>query len=458
MPTTDVAALRRAGRSPTLPLQLALDDGRMLSIDKLLRVLPGKRLTGIGTLDGQTVLAKLFIAKPGAERHWERERQGLTALLDRGIATPRLLGAGRLADDGHYLLTEYIAGAHAPSTLDEAELLPVFRALGRMHAHGLIHRDAHPGNFLIGNGTTYIIDGDAIRGTETPRAIRENLALLLAQLPQDREARMRASLLSAYQAENGAAPLVPAQLDDAVDKARARRLDDYLGKCLRNCSLFHVEKHWDRFIAVPRDEIGFLAPLVAAPDRWMAGGTPLKQGRTATLALIELGGRKLVIKRYNIKGPGHALSRGWRPSRAWHSWVEAHRLSFLGIATPRPLALIENRIGPLRGRAWLVTEYCPGPDLLRRCALAPLGDDAMRALSDLFRRLFAARISHGDLKATNLLWQGDRPVLIDLDAMRQHTTSSGFQRAWNKDRARFLRNWPENSALHGRFDAMLPRA
>lgn len=427
----------------------------MLSIDKLLRVLPGKRLTGIGTLDGQAVLAKLFIAQSGAERHRERERHGLTALRDRGVDAPRLLGAGRLADGGHYLLTEYIAGARTPSTLDETELLPVFRALGRMHAHGLIHLDAHPGNFLIGNGTTYVIDGDAIRATETPRAIRKNLALLLAQLPQDQEARMRASLLSAYRVESGAAALVPARLDEAVDKARARRLDDYLGKCLRNCSLFHVEKNWGRFIAVPREESDFLAPIVAAPDRWMASGTPLKQGRTATLALIQVGGRKLVIKRYNIKGAGHALSRGWRPSRAWHSWVEAHRLNFLGIATPRPLALIENRVGPLRGRAWLVTEFCPGPDLISK---NPAGDAAVQAVADLFQRLFAARISHGDLKATNLLWQGDRPVLIDLDAMRQHTTSSGFQRAWNKDRARFLRNWPENSALRQTFDALLPRA
>lgn len=458
MPTTDAAALRRAGRSPTLPLQLTLDDGRKLSIDKLLRVLPGRRLTGIGTLDGQTVLAKLFIAKPGAGRHWERERHGLTALLGRGVDTPRLLGAGRLADDGHYLLTEYIAGARTPSTLDETELLPVFRALGRMHAHGLIHRDAHPGNFLIGNGVTYVIDGDAIRDTEDPHAIQKNLALLLAQLPPDQEARMRTALLSAYRTENCAEPPAPNRLDEAVGKARARRLDDYLDKCLRNCSLFHVEKHWDRFIAVPRDEIDFLAPIVAAPDRWMANGIPLKQGRTATLALVDLGGRKLVIKRYNIKGAGHALSRGWRPSRAWHSWVEAHRLSFLGIATPRPLALIESRFGPLRGRAWLVTEYCPGPDLLSHCAASPLGDEAMRSLGDLFQRLFAARISHGDLKATNLLWQGDHPVLIDLDAMRQHTKTGGFRRAWNKDRSRFLRNWPENSALRGMFDVLLPRA
>ena len=85
---------------------------------------------------------------------------------------------------------------------------------------------------------------------------------------------------------------------------------------------------------------------------------PLKRGRTATLARVEVNGRQLVIKRYNIKGPVHALSRSWRPSRAWHSWLEGHRLNFLGIATPRPLALVEQRAGPLRGKArWVSADW-----------------------------------------------------------------------------------------------------
>jgi tRNA A-37 threonylcarbamoyl transferase component Bud32 len=436
---------------------VVLEDGRTLAINALLRLLPGKRLTGVGTLDGKPVLAKLFIARLDAGRHWERERRGLEMLHGQAIQTPRLLACGRLSGGGFYLLTEYIEEARSPAVLEETELSPVFRTFGRMHAQGLIHPDAHLNNFLLKDGTAYVIDGDAIRKAATARAMRENLALLLAQLPPGLEAGMRNALLSAYRMGNSN-PLDLAQLDAAVQKVRAHRLADYLGKCLRNCSLFHVEKHWDRFIAMPRDEVDFLAPIIAAPDRWLEGGTPLKQGRTATLALVEHGGRQLVIKRYNIKGTGHALSRSWRSSRAWHSWVEAHRLDFLGIATPRPLALIERRLGPLRGGAWLITDYCPGADLSARLSESPIGDEAWQAIGRLFQQLFAARISHGDLKATNLLWHDGRPVLIDLDAMRQHTKVARFQRAWRKDRARFLRNWPENSALHGAFDTLLPRA
>ena len=41
--------------------------------------------------------------------------------------------------------------------------------------------------------------------------------------------------------------------------------------------------------------------------------------------------------------------------------------------------------------------------------------------------------------------------------MHQHAGPSGFARAYARDRARFLRNWPADSALHRLLDARLPR-
>ena len=239
------------------------------------------------------------------------------------------------------------------------------------------------------------------------------------------------------------------------------RLADYLKKCLRDCSLFKVDKRPDRFIAMVRDEVELLTPLVADPDHWLDSGITLKQGRTATLAMVELGGRKLVIKRYNIKNPGHALSRCWRPSRAWHSWVEGHRLSFLGIATPRPLAMIEQRLGPLRRQAWVIVEYCAGESLDAHFSrFVETGPPAaeLQAIRELFRKLADAQVSHGDLKATNLLRDGSLLTLIDLDAMRQHASTESYLRAWRKDRARFLQNWPEGSALRCELETALPAA
>jgi len=46
---------------------------------------------------------------------------------------------------------------------------------------------------------------------------------------------------------------------------------------------------------------------------------------------------------------------------------------------------------------------------------------------------------------------------IDLDAMRQHRCPRRFARAYAKDRARFLRNWPADSALYRLLDQRLPQ-
>lgn len=470
LPLETAATLCEAGRSPNAPARIELDDGKTLLLRQLLRVLPGKRITASGELDGLTVVMKLFIAPRDSARHWQRECRGIGMLTQRNLPTPRLLAAGRLQSRGHYVLTEFIDGSRdllpLPETLDDlhlAQLGLAFKTLGLMHAQGLVHDDAHLGNFLLKEGAAYILDGDAVRASRSPADLQSNLSLLLAQLPVSIAAEKREILLAAYRSGNPDLPLDSSLIDKEVLCTRQHRLKDYLKKCLRDCSLFKVEQQRNRFVAMVRNEADFLAPILADPDRWLDAGTPLKQGRTATLAMIEHGGRKLVIKRYNIKGPGHALSRCWRPSRAWHSWVAGHRLEFLGIATPRPLAMIENRYGPLqrlRGTAWLIVEHCNGDSLAARFSSSSTAEppnQEISAIGTLFHQLAAALITHGDLKATNLLWCEARLSLIDLDAMRQHRDSAAFMRSWQKDRKRLLRNWPAGSVLGQALDAVLPR-
>ena len=72
------------------------------------------------------------------------------------------------------------------------------------------------------------------------------------------------------------------------------------------------------------------------------------------------------------------------------------------------------------------------------------------ALDRLFAALLRERISHGDFKGHNLFWDERLACwsLIDLDAMQQHRSARSFARAYARDRARFLRNWPADSALH----------
>jgi tRNA A-37 threonylcarbamoyl transferase component Bud32 len=474
IPTVTRAELIAAGRTPEVPAGVVLDDGRTLVLRRLLRVLPGKRLVAEADFDGARVLAKLYLA-PRSTVHWQRERQGLAHLVSAGLPTPPLVVALPLRDGGHAVLTRFLASsetvaeawrrvgtaaAGAPDAIDV--LTPAFRLLGRMHGHGLTHDDLHLGNFLRSGGTDYVIDGDAIRRhAHVPLDLgtaHRNLALLIAQLPIGWDDAVQ-PLIDAYQAENPYQPVAAGALARAVADVRGRRLSDYLAKARRECTLFHVEQRFDRRTVSLRSAGDELAALLDDPDAAVARGELLKDGRTSTVSRVCSSARTLVIKRYNLKNAGHAFSRLWRPSRAWHSWIEGHRLTLLGIPTPLPLAVREERYGPLRRRAWLITEYCEGPSLAEH--LDPEREPApaaANALRSLFGGLFKARISHGDLKASNLLWTGREIQLIDLDAMTQHRSAAAHRRAWARDRARLLRNWPAGSRLYRWLDEHLPPA
>lgn len=468
--------LRAAGRQPPLPFRVDLGGGRWLTMDRLLRVLPGKRLVGDAHCDGRRVLAKLFVGRRG-ERHWQQEAAGLEALRRAALPTPELVAATAMAGGGYALLTAFLDPAESladcwarlsqrpPGDVEAlAVLAPALTLLGRLHAAGLVQDDLHLGNFLRHDGHLFVIDGDAVRVVSRGQPLAAapacaNLAVLLAQLPPAWQ--QQAALLAAYSAGAGQALPGPdvANLREQIERVRAWRVRDLLAKSVRDCTLFAVERTATRFRSVLRREAEELAPLLAAPDRALSAGSLLKDGATCTVARVEAKGRALLVKRYNLKDLRHALSRLWRPSRGWHSWREAHRLRFFGIPTPAPLALIEERLGPLRRRAWLISEFCSGPNLLTHLSAdrAPPADEA-KAILDLFASMCRQRISHGDLKATNLLWQGGQVVLIDLDAVAQHRTALAHARAWRRDRARLLRNWPSGSALHRWLDEQLPVA
>lgn len=453
LPLLDGAQLGQLGWTAPAPFALLLPDGERLEFTQVLRWLPGRRLAGVAHWGGKTVFAKLFIGDSAA-RHGAREQQGIAALQAHSLPTPTPLAALTLPGVGFLLLSEFLPDAQTleADLSNKAALRPAFTLLGHLHAAGLIHDDLHPGNFLCQHGDWCLIDGDGIHPAEVLKQL-SNLALFLSQLPICLDAHWD-ELIAAY-----GRPVDTAVLPHLVEASRKARLQRFLAKTLRNCTNFAVDRKISRFSVVMRSKAVALGGFLSDPDTVLAQGKILKDGGTCSVAATVFAGLETVVKRYNRKNWRHALSRAWRPSRAWHSWREAHRLAFYGFATPTPLAMIEERYGPLRGRAFLVTEFCPGPNLLDVLSADREPDAAeAEALINLFTGLHRLRITHGDMKATNLLWHAGQVVLIDLDATTQHRAFSKFQRAWRRDRARFLRNWPADSLLHAWLDAHLPTA
>ncbi len=475
-----LSELKTAGRTPELPMSLTLADAAgsaELQLLTLLRVLPGQRYVGAGVWRGRPVLAKLLVGDKAA-RHFQRELAGVRLLAEQGLTTPLLLADGLQDGEGGWLLFEFLEQAsslgdawnavqHLPPLADEqqAVLGEALSAIARQHAKGLWQEDLHLDNLLRHNGQLYLIDGAGIRAEQsgTPlsrQKVLENLGVFFAQLPRSFEP-FTEELLVYYLLSNAEHGLPMEALQKQIDKVRSWRLKDFMSKTVRDCSLFSVEDSASVFRAIRREEEPAMLPVLSQADALLDKGHLYKTGGAASVGRVEVSGRTLVIKRYNIKNFSHWLKRFWRPSRAWHSWREGNRLMFLGIATPKPLAVQEKRFLGLRSKAWLVTEFIDGPDIIERFAAYVESGDApeveLLALDRLFAQLIQARISHGDFKGHNLFWHVDRWAMIDLDAMQQHSSQSSFAAAYARDRARFMRNWPAQSALHQLLEQRLPK-
>ncbi len=471
-----LSELATCGRQPSLPLTVDVGEAGDLVVEQWLRVLPGQRYVGRAQWQGRTVLAKLMVGGNG-HRHYLRERDGAALLIAQDLATPDVLAEGWRAGEGGWLLFEFLDDARslwdawrecehaAPLTEGQAELLGAALGLiAQMHSRGLWQEDLHLDNLLLQTGVLHVIDGGGVRA-ETPgqplsrERVLANLGVFFAQLPTTVEPFIE-ELLVHYLLANSEHALPLEALLKEVRKVRAWRLNDFLKKVARDCSLFSARIGAFGARVVRRDAQARLQNVLDDPDGFIAWGHLYKTGGAATVARIEVDGQPLLIKRYNIKSPLHWCKRFWRPSRAWHSWVEGNRLDFLGIATPRLLSVIERRWLWLRGPAWLITELLGGEDIIARFQPylneAP-PEDELAALDRLFAALIRERISHGDLKGHNLFWEQGRWALIDLDAVQQHSSDASFARAYAKDRARFLRNWPTDSALHRLLDERLPR-
>jgi tRNA A-37 threonylcarbamoyl transferase component Bud32 len=182
----------------------------------------------------------------------------------------------------------------------------------------------------------------------------------------------------------------------------------------------------------------------------MDKGRNLKNGNTCYVSRLTWSGRDIVIKRYNHKGFIHSLRHTIKGSRARRAWIHAHRLGMLKIATPKPLAYIERRRGSLVWRSYLVTEYVQGQEFCYFLEDGSLSEEdhskATHQVVDLLDKIGKFKISHGDLKHSNILITKNGPTITDLDGMKVHKFRWAYRVRRNKDIARFLSGTSVNFA------------
>ncbi len=474
----DADSLIKSRRRVKLPFRLSIrvdDIGTFdITVREILRLLPGKRLALLADDGHRKLFVKLFIGR-AARRYRRRELLGVSAMDTAKVPTPTLLWQGRLCGRGRGLalafeyvnhasnLTEAFKGAN-----DQAGRLAVMTRvmpiLAKLHQGGVVQNDIHPGNFLITDESVYLIDGgDVVKKAQAALSEADslnNLAQFCAQF-QPRFNKLIPQVLENYRLHRGwqENDIQEALLSSKIHACQETRKADYIQKAFRDCTRISCRSSFRRFQVCERKYDTpamrmLLSNLDAAIDKARDADCLLKDGNTSTLARIECPEGPLVVKRYNLKNFTHRLERAFRKSRAWISWGNIFRLEFLGINTAEPIALVEERFGPIRLRAYLVTKYIAGSDA---SSLNELADPtpAISSIARLLCDMTEVCLTHGDLKASNFLLSSDGPMLIDLDSMREHQRGKPFTSAVQKDLARFMKNWESNPRISTRFATLL---
>lgn len=468
-------ALKVLEAPDSLALSVTLTDGSVLDLQTAVRVVPQKRVVALGEWQHQSVYAKLFMGE-SAKRHAKRDAEGVKALQSAKIATPKLLFTGELAhqDDEQgcaevqvLLLAAHPAAENAEQVYQRANVAlktalarKLVKTVARHHQANLLQTDLYFKNFLIDQGEVLTIDGDGIRQFEqlSDRQKAQNLAVLLSKIDVlDLNAWMP-ELIQAYQTVQPEVDLEAFALFELANQARLKAASAYADKkVFRQCTDVAVSQSTTHFSAIRRDYVELPIPnSVSDFDALVNSGSWLKKGNTCSVVFSQLGPLPVVVKRYNVKGIAHAISRFWRPSRASASWANTHRLLNLGITTPQAIALYERRYARVfRGRAYLVSRYLDAPDIAEFFALVKdplLRASAVKQSVQLLARLHALQLSHGDLKASNIKMTTEgKPVLIDLDSMKQHKYQFFVQKGHVRDLKRFMQNWQGQQALYNAF-------
>jgi len=414
---------------------------------------------------------------------------GLNAFKQRGIVTAELIFAGKVGDSKIPLIV--LARLPEPKSIKDAWdaadyetreqiLKDMIVLLARHHQVGVCQTDLHLDNFVISQGDIYSLDGAGVSlvdGEVDSEAALKNIALFLAQLPPEWEASVD-RVYDLYCASRGVVQGPDSgYLLRQIKEAREWRWKKFQGKLFRDCTAFRYRKLPDRLEIVSRRHIGpELEALLKNPDESFPGKDKvIKDGITCTVWAVSVDGLPLVIKRYNTKGLWYAIRKKIGRGRAGISWINAYMLTFFGINTPLPVALLVQDSGIFQSQSYFITEAVverAASEWLQYNTLSqmevaevdrasqwfledevPMAEKRVMAgkIAELFQQLENQYISHGDMKAANILIVDKKAVLIDLDTMKRHKIVVMFRRFWKQDMRRFMSNWDGEPKMKAMF-------
>jgi tRNA A-37 threonylcarbamoyl transferase component Bud32 len=172
---------------------------------------------------------------------------------------------------------------------------------------------------------------------------------------------------------------------------------------------------------------------------------------------------EIVCKYYYPKSFIKAMTYRMMGSRCKRSWCAGLAFQMIGLATPVPLVFGEwyAAKGLLLKQSFLATSKAEGVDLFEWVQLHHDSEVKMKRMAELLKGMFDLmaeyQITHGDLKATNIIVNElHEPTFIDLDAVIFHRKLEAWKAYRLLDRRRFMKNWSKVPQVLSYFKDVLP--
>lgn len=464
-----------------------LFDNFVLNIEKLIRVIPNRRLVFYGKINNsEKIVLKIFINPSRFHKDYMKNEQGYNWLQRLELNTPKIISA--YCDRAHkqsYFIYKYIEQEQNQFNKNYNLLIS---AIAKLHKNNICQSDLHVNNFIINNNTVYYLDyASLVKVKPFDDRINsckqfDNFALFLAQLNIDEHVKWSdyIKIYLDYYLEDILKNKNKQELRDKIiifilNKAKLylkSRLVKFSDKCIRNSTEFKMVSHDDsenkynlngvfkRVAINERKTVDFIKDFLQNNDKIKLlvqnkKIQVLKNGNTAKVLLVEFNNKKFIIKHYL---PGNCLQQIWRTvkylfvkPRAIKSWLNANFLEHLGIATAKPLAcLIKNRWGIMQD-TFFIMEYLE--DLTRLDVILEskqvLLDEKYRCIKKIKKLLdnFSfLNVVHKDFKSVNLGFKDQQLFLLDLDAMHQYNSNFLYRKLKDKDSTRItacLKDYPD---------------
>ena len=394
-------------------------------------------------------LKRLFRPSPA-----KRSFRASITLQNNGLDVPIVIGlferrAGPFLID-NLLLTREVKNAKSivqcladmsrtlrkDTSLRKRNLIECFgETVGQMHAKGIFHGDLRLGNVLVQQKEMawrfFFLDNERTKKFQRlPARLRLKNLVQINMFQENITDTDRMRFFRKYCAQNTQTKKAEKALAKHVLKKTEQRLRNKkkptksMKKYLRtNEKYLRINTGgwlavFDRSFCQEPEALNFVRNIAAI----MQQGDSLKKGDTSSVSRSMWNNKNIVTKQYNHRGFCHSLRHTIKRSRALRGWINGHRLLNIGIPTPKPLAYLEQRKGLLVWKSYLVTECVEGQKLYDFERDTNVSQQRLSRIigqiEELLGRLARHRISHGDLKHTNILITQKGPILTDLDAMK----------------------------------------